>query len=776
MRAWILSFGLGIFSGGFIPYLPSLAITCLFLLPLLISYRFKQLLLGASFCLGIFWLLCWAHFHHRTIIPIHLQQQDLWVQGLVNGLPQEAQGSTRFIFEVRILCEEVALQDCLPDKSLNPAVRLLLNDYSSNAYMPGQHWVLQVKLKRPHGFANPGGFDYERWLFQEKISATGYVKPEADNILLNQHFSSNGYSEINLLRYKVQQNLKTFPLAEPGFIAALMIGDRTHITDDQWALLTHTGTNHLMVISGLHIGLVACLIFNISMLMFRMIPGLAILIPVSRLAAISGLLAAFFYAALAGFSLPVQRALMMVCCLMSGHLLVRQVSPLNNLCLSLLLILILDPLAPQSTGFWLSFSAVTVLILFYYHALQENELTVFSKIKSLVRCQSYLFLGMLPVMLLFFAQISLLAPLINIIAIPYIGLVVVPLCLLYLFTVLAGFENYSIMLTLPDFLLSIYTDVLEQISRSMDYMLLEFPTLPYWWLAAISGFMLFQFLKPGLYTRIAGLIILGASSFYRPDRPPGGEFILDVLDVGQGLATVITTSRHLLIYDTGPGFSPRFNAGSGIIQPFLRQLNLGEPDMIIVSHGDIDHEGGLEALNRFYPAALLITGEQPKKSHLSATPCLAGQYWVWDEVHFEFIHPLNSGEAGNNASCVLKVTSGSFSALLPGDLEKAGELSLLKDARVKLPSDLLIAPHHGSLTSSIAPFIRAINPRYGVFTTGYLNRFNHPHPDIWSRYQRLEVKLFNTSESGSVRFRISQAGLTSPETFREKRPRLWHLR
>ena len=177
MRAWILSFGLGIFSGGFIPYLPSLTLTCLFLLPLLISYRFKQLLLGASFCLGIFWLLCWAHFHHRTIIPIHLQQQDLWVQGLVNGLPQEAQGSTRFIFEARILCEELALQDCLPDKTLNPAVRLLLNDYSSNAYMPGQHWVLQVKLKRPHGFANPGGFDYERWLFQEKISATGYVKP-----------------------------------------------------------------------------------------------------------------------------------------------------------------------------------------------------------------------------------------------------------------------------------------------------------------------------------------------------------------------------------------------------------------------------------------------------------------------------------------------------------------------------------------------------------------------------------------------------------------------
>ena len=776
MRTWILSFALGIFSGGFIPYLPSLAITCLFLLPLLISYRFKQLLLGASFCLGIFWLLCWANFHHRTIIPVYLEQQNLWVQGFVRGLPQDTLGSTRFIFQVSNVCEKVAPQDCLPGKALNPAVRLLLNDYSSQGYLPGQHWLLQVRLKRPRGFANPGGFDYERWLFQEKISATGYVRPQADNILLDQLASSIAYSDINLLRYKVQQILKSFPLAEPGFIAALMIGDRTLITDDQWALLTHTGTNHLMVISGLHIGLVAWLIFNISMAMFRLIPGLSILIPASRLAAISALLAAFFYAALAGFSLPVQRALVMVCCLMSGHLLVRQLSPLNNLCLSLLLILILDPLAPQSTGFWLSFSAVTVLILFYCHARHENELTLFSKIKSLVRCQSYLFLGILPVMLLFFGQVSLLAPFINILAIPFIGLVVVPLCLLYLFTVLAGFENYSIMLTLPDFLLSIYTDVLEQISTTMDYMLLEFPSLPYWCLAAISGCILFQFIKPGLYTRIAGLVIILASSFYLPDRPVSGEFILDILDVGQGLATVITTSRHLLIYDTGPGFSPRFNAGSGIIQPFLRQLNLGEPDLIIVSHGDLDHEGGMKALNRFYPAALLITGEQPKERHLPAIPCLAGQYWVWDEVHFEIMHPLNSGTAGNNASCVLKVTSGSYSALLPGDLEKAGELSLLKNARDKLPSDILIAPHHGSFTSFIAPFIRAINPSYGIFTTGYLNRFNHPHPDIWSRYQRLPVKLFNTLESGSIRFRISEAGLSSPETFWEKRPRFWQLR
>lgn len=768
MRLWIVSFSLGVLVGGFIPFLPDFSVTLLFWLPLLLARWCRYLSLAAAFCLGVWWLLWQGSIHQRNILPAELEQQDLWASGTVTGLPQESASSTRLVFIAESLCTGADRQSCVmsPQQS---GKKLLLNDYDSRRYLPGEHWLLQVRLKRPHGFANPGGFDYERWLFEENIAATGYVR----DALRGNTVPSWG-SGFDRLRLGFRNLLRELPLESPGFIAALTIGDRFGISDRQWQLLTQTGTNHLMVISGLHIGLVAWLVYHGAAVVFRGWPALGLMLPVSRLAAGTAMLAAFCYSGLAGFSLPVQRALVMVCCLMSGHLLVRQTAPFNNLCLALLLVLLLDPLAPQSAGFWLSFTAVALLLMTLMPRIDGGSGTVFSRIGNLVRTQYVLFLGLAPVMLLLFGQVSLLAPLVNLIAIPYIGLIVVPLCLLALLVTLVAPGFAVTVVGIPDFLLAGYAHVLAALTQQLKVLLVQFPVLPAWLLLLVALVLSAHIFIRKFHTLVIALAVLLVGYHWQPQRPHHGEFILDVLDVGQGLATVVTTREHLLVYDTGPAYSPRFNAGSGIVQPFLRRMNLGVPDTLIVSHSDNDHAGGLAALQEFYPVSVYLAGDRQERNDPTLQACRAGQSWRWDGVVFTMLHPEDGNGSGNNASCVLKIEAGRYSVLLPGDIELESELSLVRRYRDTLQATILVAPHHGSGTSSTPPFVRRVNPQHVVMTAGYLNRFNHPQPAVLARYQRQGSEIHHTAHSGTVRFQISaQRGIEYVEHYRKSRPRFW---
>jgi competence protein ComEC len=771
MREWILAFSLGVFVGGFIPHLPAPAIIFLFLIPFLLSLRFTGLMLAGAFSLGLWWLLIQATIHDHNIIPEHLEQQDLWITGVVEDLPQESASATRFRFTTDSLCQ--ITEGCSAYFFSSARKTLLLNDYSGMRVQPGQYWTLKVRLKRPHGFANSGGFDYEGWLFSEKIAATGYVRADSQNRLLENKKGVTKKSVFNSARYAYREKIINSSLQSPGFLIALTIGDRYLITDEQWLLLSQTGTNHLMVISGLHISLVAWLAYKLSCFVFRFLPFVCLVMPAPRVAAFAALVAAVAYGALAGFSLPVQRALVMVCCLMSGVLLLRQTAPFNSLCVALLLVLLIDPLAPASAGFWLSFLAVSMLLLSLNHQ-EQTPLSYVEKLRGMVRGQAFLFVGLLPVMLLFFQQVSLMAPLVNLVAIPFIGLVVVPLSLLSLLASLASPTLFQFLITLPDFLLDVFVATLSILTNELGFLLLRFPVIPTWLLVLLFVVIILNVFQKKWVSRLAFLPLVALGFSLRPEKPDPGDVFLDILDVGQGLSVVVQTHNHLLVYDTGPAYSPRFNAGSGIIMPFLSSQNLGKPDMIVVSHGDNDHAGGLGSLVTNFPEASIVSGET--LPHLQGnTTCLAGKAWVWDDVRFEFFHPATEQLQGNNASCVLKISTAFASALLPGDIESETEFKLLRSGGVDLATTVLLAPHHGSKTSSIMPLVRRVNPEYVIFSTGYLNRFNHPHPDVVARYRQIGAQMLSTPDSGSISFRFTaKNGVEGPTLYRELHRRFWY--
>jgi len=771
MREWILAFSLGIISGGLIPVLPEISTILLLFIPVLLACRFPWLRLGAAFCLGLWWVLFQSIQHDKHILPKHLEQEDLWLTGKISGLPQENEFSTRFQFTVTSVCLDQ--QDC--NSSVLPGDKrlVLLNDYSGLKLLPDQHWRLKVRLKRPRGFANPGGFDYEGWLFQEKITGTGYVRADQANQLAGSDPRFSLTRLFNQIRFEFRQRLKDLPLEAKGFLAALTIGDRYFINAKQWELLSLTGTNHLMVISGLHLSLVAWLVYHLACFLARQIPALCLVIPANRLASVIAMVSVFLYGGIAGFSLPVQRAVVMVCCLMTGQILLRQTAPGNSLCLALLLVLVVDPLAPLSKGFWLSFMAVAVLLLTLFRQQAGEHQAVSSGSRGLVRSQLFIFLGLMPLMMLFFQQISLLAPLVNLLAIPFIGMLVVPLCLLSLMPGLVAPPLMVQLISLPDFLLLQFSKTLLILSTHARFLLIPLPALPVALLGLLWLALLVTLLGRHSFSNLAFIPVLVSVMLFRPEKLKTGEFTLDVLDVGQGLAIVVSTREHLLIYDAGPAYSPRFNAGSGVIEPFLRTQNLPDPELLIISHGDNDHAGGYTGLLTRYPETHTIAGE-PFPGLDTANFCQAGQRWRWDAIDFEILHPANRPVRGNASSCVLKISTGTTSVLLPGDIEAATELELVRDYREKLQADILIAPHHGSRTSSIMPLIRMVSFDYVIFSTGYLNSFGHPHPLVRSRYDNQQISVLDTADTGHIRFRIShESGASKPEIYRQIRARFW---
>lgn len=776
MRSWVLSFGVGVFAGCFMPVLPPIYTSALFCLPLLFTTRFPGLRLAAAFAAGIAWIIFNANLQAREALPDALEQKELVVQGVIDGLPQEQGVSTRFTLSATFLCHTNGNECALAAPSVRRS--LLLSDFSGRKYRPGEQWQLKVRLKRPHGFANPGSFDYEAWLFSSGIDATGYVREGEENRLLDSRTSPGPIPGFDLLRYQFRDSLGNLPLSHSGLVLALTIGDRYLLSDRDWDLMTKSGTNHLMVISGLHLSLVAWFVFRFSESVFRRSPPLCRTLPAGKLASLFSLLAVFCYAGFAGFSLPVQRALVMVCCVFAGLLLDRQTHAVNHLCLALFLVLLIDPFAPLDTGFWLSFGAVTMLLLSVGHIDETGAQTWLDKSLALIHSQCFLFVGLAPIMLFFFYQVSLLAPLVNLIAIPFIGLLVVPLCLLTVMTSVFLPAALPRVASMPDFLLSVYTHCLTEIVSLGGEPTVTVPSLPVW--GTLIQIVLIVSLLSSHRPRLRGLIILVLllPYLFRVSGRAQGEFRLDILDTGQGLAAVVSTQNHVLLYDTGPGYSPRFNAGSGVVVPYLKKANLGRPDRIILSHADNDHAGGLVSLLSFYPNIPVIAGEAPKTG-IQWRNCHREKAWNWDGVNIEFLSngsiSQNSHQEGNNASCVLRISNGRFTALLPGDIEKGRELELVKHYRHGLRSDILIVPHHGSQTSSTSPFIRAVNPSHAVVTAGYLNRFNHPHPEVMARYRRFNINLINTSDAGMVSFVVPQAGeLQGPLLYRQSTPRFWY--
>ncbi len=731
------------------------------LIPL--AWRWHPLRMPAALLAGFLWTLLHATWTLQGTLPKTLEGADVVIEGHIASLVEEDDRRARFRFFVERLYHG--------EQRYTTPRRVLLSWYGADrpALKAGDRWRLTVRLKRPHGFMNPGGFDYEGWLFQQGIQATGYVRNKGNHTPLAAKGLSRPIDRLrHHLRRQMKEQLGEHPLG--GLVQALTIGERSAIRPEQWRVLTDTGTNHLMAISGLHVGLVAGMVFFLIRRLWSLLGPAPLLLAAPRAAALAALLAASGYAALAGFSVPTQRALVMIAVVMGAIVWQRAIHPSHSLALALGGVLLLDPLAVMSSGFWLSFGAVAIIL--YGLGGRVNGRGGW---KDWGRVQWVVTLGLLPLLAFFFHQAPLASPVANLIAVPWVSLGVVPAALLG--TALLPFHA-----ALGGLLLSLAATLLAWLWPLLEW-LAELEPLQWQPAAAIDGWALIAALvgvawllaprgTPARWVGVGWLLplILGT-----PKTPAPGEVWFTLLDVGQGLAAVIQTHNHTLLYDTGPRFSDRFNAGEAVVIPFLRHQGIRFLDVVMVGHGDSDHSGGVHALLREYPVARLLT-TVPENLGTEAELCRQGESWTWDEVRFTVLHPPApvQGGTGNDASCVLKVESAGASLLLPGDIERKGERKLVNGAFEKLKADLLVAPHHGSKSSSSPRFIDAVAPRYVLFSVGYRNRFRHPHPLVVERYEARGIRLLDTATSGAIHFRLNDRGLSPPRRHRIEARHYWN--
>jgi len=574
---------------------------------------------------------------------------------------------------------------------------------------------------------------------------------------------------LHRLRQAVRDNLQTQLGDSPvqGLLLALAMGDRSEISADQWQVLMATGTNHLMAISGLHIGLLAGLAFMLMRIAWSCVPALCLRLPAPRAAAYAAMLAASVYALLAGFAVPTQRAWVMTMVVMWALCFYRPLAVSQILCLALLAVLLWDPLAMISAGFWLSFLAVALIAYVLGHRYQP-----FRWWQQWGRMQWALGLALLPMTLLFFHQASLIAPLVNLLAVPWVGWLVVPPLLL-------ASGLMALWPPLAAFILSLAAMAMEWLWQLLQWAA-SWPggvwrqglTASWILLSALLGVLLI--LAPrGWPGRYLGLLFLAPLCWPPLEKLAPGELEFTQLDVGQGLAAVVRTQNHVLLFDTGARYSAEFDMGSSVISPFLRSQGVEQIDLLLVSHGDNDHIGGAASLLQQWPVVEVLSSVPDQLS--GGKLCVAGQTWRWDEVEFRIIHPAN-GQAlrrENDQSCVLHVSSAGGSVLLTGDIERAAEQQLLQQA-VTLRSTIVLAPHHGSKTSSSEGFVRALEADYVLYSVGYGNRFGHPAEVVQARYNAVGSRALRSDHGGAITFRLSPRRTPQLEIYRQVHRRYWH--
>lgn len=716
----------------------------IFLLVLIAVLWHRQVVVLA-FIFGLLWAGFQAQSHVNNRLSADLVGQDLLISGKIIDIPSVRERSIRFEFA--------------PDATDFPD-KIRLSWYQMPADLPraGERWQFQVRLKPPYGMMNPGGFDYEKWLFSKRIGATGYVRQHSANQLI----ATADFWSLNHLRQQLQHKLHGL-LAETRqlpLLQGLALGIRDDLTAEHWQTLRQTGTSHLLAISGLHIGLASALGFFLFRFLAGLFPSLLLRVPAQHIGAVAGVITAAFYACLAGFSIPTQRAFIMVSTVMLALLFKRPLYPLHILALSLLLVLIVDPFAAISAGFWLSFSAVTLIVFTCANRYPANRF-------NWAGIHLWIALGITPLLVLFFGQLSVISPLANLIAVPLVSLLVVPLILVGLCLLCISDTVAKGLLLSADFLLERLWQLLSFFADSpiADW---QPPDLPLMLMLSLVVAVLILLLPRGWPAKWVGVILLLPLFYYQPDKPQPGNFYLSLLDVGQGLAVVIETATHTLVFDSGPKYSEHFDTGSAVVAPFLNHRGIGKIDKLIVSHGDNDHIGGVASLAELVAIKTIYSSDT--KALPQATACQADQHWRWDQVSFEILHPFpNQFASPNNLSCVLKISGTERSALLPGDIEKESEFRLVKQYDESLQADILIVPHHGSRTSSTSLFIRTVAPEFALLPVGYRNRYGFPAKTVTNNYHNYGSNILRTDYDGAILFRDN----LTPIRWRRRNSHLW---
>lgn len=762
---WMLACSCGIAVISFISNLPSLYFCFPLIVAGLLAFKYKRIKIIGAVCLGLCWGILYGHYALSFQLAPQFEAKDLVLIGRVAGLPRADSEVLRFEFAV----DEVQLpQGEVLDLRLRK-VRLSWFQAQEVRLLPGALWRLPVRLKRPHGHMNPGGFDYETWLFQRQIDATGYVQKRG----AEQLSSAEHYRLLDQMRFRLYEMLQTASdgLHHQGLISALLMGEKSDLDPVLWRTFAHTGTNHLFVISGLHIGLVAFSCYGLVMGVGRWLPLGAPWVAKQQVAAIIALCGALLYSAMAGFALPTQRALLMLLAFLLGQLFKLNLPLGFGYCLALLLVLIFDPIAARSAGFWLSFGAVGALL---YGAFGYTRHQGFWW--RWVRPQLLIFLLFIPVLLFFFGQFSWLSPLANSVAIPWIGFLVVPLCLLGGVLLWLSMDAATWIFGWVDRLLDPMLQGLSWLGSEPSFLLRASPDVPALVVACVA--LLWLCAPRGIPARWLALFLLLPLALGRP-RIKEQEFNVLVFDVGQGLSVLVETRDHRLLYDVGPAYSKRFNSANNVLLPYLQRRAVNELDAIVISHGDMDHAGALPYLLEHIPTSRLIADNKvAQRVGYASTRCQDGMSWHWDGVTFELLRaPLMPSMSENNRSCLVRITNGTHSLLLAGDVEQEAERSLVSKRGQGLRADILLAPHHGSRTSSTREFIDQVAPGWVVFSRGYRNRFRHPSREVVKRYRKIEAELLDTAMQGAVGFYV---GTKYPEIqvtrYRDERQGYWYFR
>lgn len=581
---------------------------------------------------------------------------------------------------------------------------------------------------------------------------------------------------VERIRQRIQQRIAHVLENKPysGIIQALVMGDDSQITVEDWQLFLRTGTSHLMSISGLHITMLSGLAFTLMRFIWRRVPKLVARLPTRKAATAAGVLVALIYALVAGFSVPTQRTLYMLMifafALWSG----RQLVISQVLSLALFVVVLIDPWAVISAGFWLSFGAVAMLSFALGGRIGQTHW-----LKASVQTQWAVTIGMLPLLLIMFHQASIVSPIANAFAIPIISFVVTPLALLGSFLPIEAPLNISYQA------LKICMLGLNWLNQLAVAVWQQHAPASWTLYPAIFG-VAWLLLPRGVPMRWAGLLGLLPMLLITADRPASGNMKVTVLDVGQGLSVVVQTEKHTFLYDAGAKYNEHSDAGGRIIVPYLQSEGVQKLHGFMVSHSDADHSGGMLSVLALMPVDWLASSfpdELQSTVNVKSIQCYAGQNWIWDGVKFEVLHPqLNDYDnlqiKDNNRSCVIKITSAAGSLLLTGDIERQVEAALVAQDGHPLNSDVMIAPHHGSKTSSTTSFLEAVQPSISVFTAGYLNRFKHPRPEVVARYELIDSITYRSDYDGAILMNFiddaKSEGKITAISWRKQNERYWH--
>lgn len=704
-------------------------------------------------CLGLAYSAGYAFWGCTHILPLSLEREPIVVSGSVDSIPQIKGDHCSFVLSVDAF------------SSLDDSVQQAVNDYKprqiqlnwyqcDEAIKTGQQWQFEVRLKQPHSLANDGGFDFERSWFSQSIDARGYIKKAT--LLKNPKWGLSTQWRSRLIEKLSTSGVN--PVSLP-ILKAILFGDKNDLTRDYWTVLRETGLVHLVIVSGLHIGLVSGFIVLILLTLLRAFPFVSI--QRRRLITVmTAIICAALYAFLAGFTLPTQRALIMTVLVLMSWLSVGQFDVLKRLSIAMAFVLLLDPLSVLSAGFWLSFGATAMLL----HMI-NCRIASRSKLVTALQFQCGLFLFSLPLLAYWFYQVPLVSALFNTIAVPLVGFLLLPLSLLGMILWVL-FESGSLLFYVAE----AWAHCWQFLSYQTEIISYQWSVPQPSWLAVfLALFAALWLMGPkAIPAKPMSLLLWLPLVFVTEEELLPAEFTVKVFDVGQGLSVFIQTQHHNLLYDTGASFGDDFSIASMTLIPALKREGVGYLDKLVVSHGDNDHSGGVAHVRQAFDIGEFVGGRNP------ASLCQSGQKWLWDQVVFEFLHPdSKKNYDSNNQSCVLKVSSINGSLLLTGDIESGIEHMLVRKYPHHLRSDVLIVPHHGSKTSSTQRFVKAVDPIVAVNSAGYLNRYKHPHYDVVGVYNDLGVRFLNTAESGQINVFFGMKKTPEFSQFRQVNAAYW---